>query len=182
MTTRFDVLGIGNAIVDVISPVEDSFLTDNSLVKGSMQLIDGVQAQSLYDLMGPATEVSGGSAANTVAGLASFGNKAAFFGKVKSDQLGKVFRHDISASGVSFETPGANLGAETARCLILVTPDGERTMNTYLGACIEFGPEDIDEATVRDSKVIYMEGYLWDPEPAKLGVFESGRNCPASRT
>jgi len=173
MTTRFDVLGIGNAIVDVISPVEDSFLTDNNLVKGSMQLIDVAQAQNLYDLMGPATEVSGGSAANTVAGLASFGNKAAFFGKVKSDQLGKVFRHDISASGVSFETPGANLGPETARCLILVTPDGERTMNTYLGACIEFGPEDIDETTIRDSKVTYMEGYLWDPEQAKLAFLKA---------
>jgi len=173
MTTRFDVLGIGNAIVDVISPVKDSFLTDNNLVKGSMQLIDEAQAQSLYELMGPATEVSGGSAANTVAGLASFGNKAAFFGKVKSDQLGTVFRHDISASGVRFETPGADQGPETARCLILVTPDGERTMNTFLGACIEFGPQDIDEEIVRDSKVVYMEGYLWDPEQAKLAFLKA---------
>ena len=173
MTARFDVLGIGNAIVDVISTVDDGFLTDNGLIKGSMQLINEAQAQSIYDIMGPGTEVSGGSAANTVAGLASFGGKAAFFGKVKSDQLGRVFRHDISAAGVSFETPGADYGSETARCLILVTPDGERTMNTYLGACIEFGPEDIDEIVVRDSKVIYMEGYLWDPEQAKLAFLKA---------
>ena len=173
MTTRFDVLGIGNAIVDVICTVDDSFLSDNKLVKGSMQLIDENQARNLYSLMGPATEISGGSAANTVAGLASFGNKAAFFGKVKSDQLGNVFRHDISASGVSFETAGAEQGPETARCLILVTPDGERTMNTYLGACIEFGPEDIDETLVRDSKVTYMEGYLWDPDQAKMAFLKA---------
>ncbi len=173
MTTRFDVLSIGNAIVDVISTVDDNFLTDNSLIKGSMQLIDETQAQSLYDIMGPGIEVSGGSAANTVAGLASFGNSSAFFGKVKADQLGNVFRHDISAAGVCFQTPGAEDGSETARCLILVTPDGERTMNTFLGACVEFGPDDIDEATVRDSKVVYMEGYLWDPEQAKLAFLKA---------
>lgn len=173
MTTRFDVLGIGNAIVDVISTVHEGFLTDNGLAKGSMQLIDENQAQAIYDIMGPGTEVSGGSAANTVAGLASFGSKAAFFGKVKADQLGNVFRHDISAAGVNFETPGAQDGSETARCLILVTPDGERTMNTFLGACVEFGPEDIDEDVVRDSKVTYMEGYLWDPEQAKLAFLKA---------
>ncbi len=173
MAARFDVLGIGNAIVDVISTVDDSFLDENDLVKGSMQLINEKQAQAIYDIMGPGTEVSGGSTANTVAGLASFGNPSAFFGKVKADQLGDVFRHDISAAGVSFDTPGAVNGSKTARCLILVTPDGERTMNTFLGACVEFGPDDIDEAVVRDSKVIYMEGYLWDPEQAKLAFLKA---------
>jgi len=173
MTARFDVLGIGNAIVDVISTVEDTFLKDNGLLKGSMQLIDENQAQALYDIMSPGTEVSGGSAANTVAGLASFGNQAAFFGKVKADQLGNVFRHDISAAGVSFDTPGAKDGPDTARCLILVTPDGERTMNTFLGACVEFGPNDVDEDVVRNSKVTYMEGYLWDPEQAKLAFLKA---------
>jgi len=173
MTTQFDVLGIGNAIVDVISTVDDNFLNDNGLIKGSMQLIDEKQAQGIYDIMGPGTEISGGSAANTVAGLASFGNSSAFFGKVKNDQLGEVFRHDITAAGVSFDTPGSVDGSETARCLILVTPDGERTMNTFLGACVEFGPNDIDESVVRDSKVIYMEGYLWDPEQAKLAFLKA---------
>ena len=173
MSAQFDVLGIGNAIVDVISTVDDAFLADHQLVKGSMQLIDQEAAQNIYEIMGPGIEVSGGSAANTVAGLASFGNKSAFFGKVKSDQLGNVFRHDISAAGVNFETPGAIDGSSTARCLILVTPDGERTMNTFLGACVEFGPEDIDAEVVRNSKIIYMEGYLWDPEQAKLAFLKA---------
>lgn len=173
MTTRFDVLGIGNAIVDVISTVDDAFLAEHQLVKGSMQLIDENQARHIYKIMGPGIEVSGGSAANTIAGLASFGNEAAFAGKVKSDQLGEVFRHDITAAGVSFQTPGAEDGSETARCLILVTPDGERTMNTFLGACVEFGPDDIDESVVMDSKVTYMEGYLWDPDQAKLAFLKA---------
>lgn len=173
MSTRFDVLGIGNAIVDVISTVDDEFLSENRLIKGSMQLIDEKKAQDIYDIMGPGTEVSGGSAANTVAGLASFGNRAAFFGKIRADQLGNVFRHDISAAGVNFETPGAEDGPETARCLILVTPDGERTMNTFLGACVEFGPGDVDENIVRDSKVTYMEGYLWDPDQAKQAFLKA---------
>jgi len=173
MTAQFDVLAIGNAIVDVISKVDDAFLEDNNLVKGSMQLIDETQAQDLYGKMGPGIEISGGSAANTATGLASFGNSVAFFGKVKSDQLGDVFRHDISAAGVNYPTAAANSGAQTARCLVLISPDGERTMNTFLGASIDFGPEDIDENVVRQSKIIYLEGYLWDPEQAKLAFLKA---------
>src|SRR5947209_3091363 len=133
-TTRFDVLGIGNAIVDVIARTEDDFLVQHSMRKGSMQLIDEAHAARLYDAMGPAIEVSGGSAANTIVGAASLGARTAFTGKIKQDQLGRVFAHDIRGAGVSFATPPADSGPSTGRCYVLVTPDGERTMNTYLGA------------------------------------------------
>ncbi len=164
---RFDVLGIGNAIVDVLAHVDDEFLVRHDLVKGAMRLIDEVEAERLYESLGPTVEQSGGSAANTIAALASFGCKAAFIGKVKDDQLGNVFAHDIRATGAHFDTPMAADGPTTARCLVLVTPDGERTMNTWLGAAQNLGPEDVDEELVATSGVVYLEGYLWDPPAAK---------------
>ncbi|WP_436643703.1 adenosine kinase [Microbaculum sp. FT89] len=165
--TKYDVVGIGNAIVDVIARAEDDFLVNEKLVKGSMNLIDEDRAGTLYNAMGAATEMSGGSGANTIAGLASFGGRGAFFGKVAQDGLGGVFSHDIRALGVHFETPALTAGPSTARCLVMVTPDGERTMNTFLGACQMFGPDDVDEDVVAQSSVLYMEGYLWDPPQAK---------------
>lgn len=164
---RYDVLGIGNAIVDVFASAEEDFLVREGLAKGSMTLIDEARALELYGRMGAGIEASGGSAANTLAGLASLGGRAAFIGKVKADQLGEVFRHDITAIGVDFPTPGAADGVATARCFILVTPDGERTMSTYLGACQGLAPGDVDEETVKAASVTYLEGYLWDPPAAK---------------
>ena len=164
---RYDVLGIGNAIVDVIARTEDDFLAAQGMHKGGMALIDEARAAAIYDAMGPATESSGGSAANTIVGVASFGGRAAFVGKVKDDVLGKAFAHDIRAARVTFDTKPATDGASTARCYIMVTPDGERTMNTYLGAAQDLKPSDIDEAAVAAAAVIYLEGYLWDPPKAK---------------
>ena len=168
---RYDVLGIGNAIVDVIARAEDDFLAAQGMHKGGMALIDEARAAAIYDAMGPATESSGGSAANTIVGVASFGGRAAFVGKVKDDVLGKAFAHDIRAARVTFDTKPATDGASTARCYIMVTPDGERTMNTYLGAAQDLKPSDIDEAAVAAdvaaSQVLYLEGYLWDPPKAK---------------
>lgn len=171
----YDVAGIGNAIVDVLSQAEDSFLNAQELPKGGMTLIDGARAEALYGDMGPGREVSGGSAANTLAGLASMGGKGAFIGKVRNDQLGGIFRHDIRATGVAFETPPATDGAPTARCLIFVTPDAQRTMGTYLGACVDLGPEDIDEAMIAGAKVTYLEGYLWDPPRAKEAFVKASK-------
>jgi sugar/nucleoside kinase (ribokinase family) len=164
---QYDVLGIGNAIVDVIARGEDDFLVAHGMNKGAMTLIDEARAQSIYDAMGPAIEISGGSAANTIAGVASFGGRAAFIGKVKDDELGRVFAHDIRAAGVAFSTPPAPDGPATARSYILVTPDGERTMNTYLGAAQNLHPDDVDAAIVKAAAIIYLEGYLWDPRDAK---------------
>ena len=166
-TARFDVLGIGNAIVDVIARAEEDFLLRQGMNKGTMALIDEPRAQAIYDAMGPAMEMSGGSAANTIVGLASFGSRSAFIGKVKDDSLGRAFAHDIRAAGVAYTTPPAADGPSTARCYVLVTPDGERTMNTYLGAAQALGPADIDAETVAASAVVYLEGYLWDPKSAK---------------
>ena len=163
----FDVVGIGNAIVDVIAHAEEEFLARESLVKGTMTLIDAPRAEALYQLMGPAIEASGGSAGNTMAGLASLGGTGAYIGKVRDDFLGQVFRHDITAIGVRFDTPPATSGPGTARCLILVTPDGQRTMNTYLGACVELGPDDIDPDIVAAAQITYLEGYLFDPPQAQ---------------
>ncbi len=163
----FDVLAIGNAIVDILSTTEDDFLLAQNLVKGSMRLIDEAEAERLYGLIGATEEISGGSAGNTAAGVASFGAKAAYFGKVRNDHLGGRFGHDIRATGVHFATAPAEAGPATARCFVLITPDAERTMNTYLGACLGLGPADVDEAVVRASRVTYMEGYLWDPPGAK---------------
>lgn len=165
--SEFDVLCIGNAIVDVIARVDDSFVARHGLVKGSMNLIDEARAELLYGDMGQAIEVSGGSAGNTAAGVSSYGGKAAYFGKVKADQLGAIFRHDMRAQEVHFETAAAADGPATARSFILVTPDGERTMNTYLGACVNFTTEDVDAKVVQSAQVTYMEGYLWDRPEAK---------------
>lgn len=165
--TLFDVLGIGNAIVDVIARAEEDFLLKQGMTKGTMALIDAERAESIYAAMGPAIETSGGSAANTIVGLASLGARTAFVGKVKSDSLGQAFAHDIRAAGVSFATAPAADGAPTARCYVLVTPDGERTMNTFLGAAQDLHPDDIDPDAVAASAIIYLEGYLWDPKNAK---------------
>src|ERR1700749_5253891 len=162
-----DVVGIGNAIVDVIAHGEDEFLAREGLVKGTMTLIDADRADALYRIMGPAIEASGGSAGNTMAGIASLGGGGAYIGKVGDDFLGQVYRHDITAAGVSFETPAATAGPGTARCLILVTPDGQRTMNTYLGACVDLGPADIDTEIVAAARITYLEGYLFDPPQAQ---------------
>ena len=164
---RFDVLGIGNAIVDVIARTDDDFLVAQNMQKGGMALIDEARATAIYAAMGPAVEISGGSAANTIAGVASFGARAAFVGKVKDDGLGRIFRHDISRAGVSFNTAPAKDGPSTARCYIMVTPDGERTMNTYLGAAQNLHPSDIVEGDIADAAITYLEGYLWDPKDAK---------------
>ncbi len=163
----FDVLCIGNAIVDVIARVGEDFVSRHGLVKGSMNLIDEARAEELYGDMGQAVEVSGGSAGNTAAGVASLGGRAAYFGKVKADQLGAIFRHDMRAQGVAFDTLPANDGPATARSFILVTPDSERTMNTYLGACANFTTADVDKNVVEAAQVTYMEGYLWDRPEAK---------------
>ncbi|PWR20687.1 adenosine kinase [Zavarzinia compransoris] len=164
---RFDVLGIGNAIVDVLAPADEAFLDREGLVKGSMTLIDAAQAEGLYGRMQAGVEASGGSAANTMAGLAMLGGSAAFIGRVRDDGLGQVFSHDIRAVGVDFATPVAADGPGTARCLVLVTPDAQRTMATYLGACVGLGPDDVDPAQVADAKITYLEGYLWDPANGK---------------
>jgi sugar/nucleoside kinase (ribokinase family) len=168
-----DVLGIGNAIVDVISRADEAFLEREALTKGATTLIDAARADALYQRMGPAVESSGGSAANTMAGIASLGGSGAFIGKVRDDFLGGVFRHDLTAQGVRFETPPATDGPGTARCLILVTADGQRTMSTYLGACAEFGSDDIDPALVAAAQVTYLEGYLFDPPRAQSAFREA---------
>jgi len=166
-SARYDVLGIGNAIVDVIARTEEDFLLKQGMNKGTMALIDEPRAAAIYDAMGPAIETSGGSAANTIVGAASLGTRAAFIGKVKDDALGKAFAHDIRAAGVTFTTPPAKAGPSTARCYVLVTPDGERTMNTYLGAAQNLHPSDIEPDIIKSSAIVYLEGYLWDPKNAK---------------
>jgi sugar/nucleoside kinase (ribokinase family) len=164
---NFDVVGIGNAIVDVIAHAEDAFLAREGLVKGTMALIDAPRAEALYQMMGPAVEISGGSVGNTMAGVASLGGSGAYIGKVRDDFLGQVYRHDITAAGVRFDTSAATSGPGTARCLILVTPDGQRTMNTYLGACVELGPADIDPDLIAGAEITYLEGFLYDPPQAQ---------------
>jgi sugar/nucleoside kinase (ribokinase family) len=172
---RYDVVGIGNAIVDIISRCHDGFLAKHDLAKGFMRLIDAEEANRLYAAMGPAVERSGGSAANTIAGLASFGAKCGFIGRVAADQFGGIFRHDIRSLGVAYDTLPATDGAPTARCLILVTPDGERTMNTFLGASVDFKPEDLDLALISAAKIVYLEGYLFDRDEAKAAFREAAR-------
>jgi len=164
---RYDVLGIGNAIVDVLARTDDDFLVRQNMRKGAMTLIDEERATAIYDAMGPAVQVSGGSAANTIVGCASLGGRAAFVGKVKDDELGRVFARDIRAAGVAFDTPPAFEGPSTARCYVLVSPDGERTMNTYLGAAQDLHPSDVDPETIAAAAITYLEGYLWDPKHAK---------------
>jgi sugar/nucleoside kinase (ribokinase family) len=166
-SAAIDVVGIGNAIVDVIAHAGEGFLAEEGLAKGAMTLIDAARADALYARMGPAIESSGGSAGNTMAGIASLGGKGGYIGKLRDDLLGQVFRHDITAIGVRFETPAATSGPGTARCLICVTPDGQRTMATYLGACVELGPEDLDPELIAAAQVTYLEGYLFDPPRAQ---------------
>ncbi|MDO9416890.1 adenosine kinase [Pararhizobium sp.] len=168
--TTFDVLTIGNAIVDIIARCDDDFLSSNEIRKGAMNLIDAERAELLYSRMGPALEASGGSAGNTAAGVANFGGKTAYFGKVANDQLGEIFAHDIQAQGVHFQTKPLDTFPPTARSMIFVTEDGERSMNTYLGACVELGPEDVEADVVANAKVTYFEGYLWDPPLAKDAI------------
>ena len=167
---RLDVLCIGNAIVDVIADADDAFLAAQSLTKGSMRLIDEAEAVRLYGEMGPGREISGGSAGNTAAGLASFGLKAGFIGQVASDELGDIYRHDVESLGVDFLVPARGDVGATARCLILVTPDAQRTMNTFLGAAQRLEARDIDPATVADATILYLEGYLWDPAEPRAAM------------
>ena len=170
---RFDVVGIGNAIVDVSAHTMESFIFENNLVKGSMSLIDEFSADELYKKMVSSKECSGGSSANTIATLASLGSKCAFIGKVKNDQLGKAFYDDITSLGVTYQTKADDKGPSTARCIIHVTPDAERTMQTFLGASINLGPDDIDETIISASKISYLEGYLWDTEKAKEAMLKA---------
>jgi adenosine kinase len=172
---RYDVLGIGNAIVDVIARADDDFLLAQGMRKGGMALIDAARAEAIYEAMGQTVETSGGSAANTIVGLASLGGHAAFIGKVKADGLGNAFAHDIRAAGVAFTTPPASDGPPTGRCYVLVTPDGERTMNTFLGAAQDLHPNDIDESMIAASAVTYLEGYLWDPKHAKDAFIKAAK-------
>jgi len=162
-----DVVGIGNAIIDILAHAEDGFLVEHQLAKGAMTLIDEPTAERLYKAMGSATRVSGGSAGNTIAGLGSLGAACGYIGKLRDDELGAAFRHDLLASGVRFPTAMAEDGPSTARCIIFVTSDGERTMNTYLGACVNLTASDIDDDLVSAAKITYLEGYLYDEPHAK---------------
>ena len=173
----YDVVGIGNAIVDVISQESEQFVVRNDLVKGAMTLIDADRAVELYELMAPAIETSGGSAANTMAGLASFGCDVAYIGKVRNDQLGGVFGHDIRAVGVDYDIAPADEGPPTARCLIVVTPDAARTMNTFLGISSLLHPDDVDDSLVRSGKVLYCEGYIWDIDITKQAIRKAVDGC-----
>jgi adenosine kinase len=170
---KYDVLGIGNAIFDVLVPADEAFLGRHGMTKGGMALIDEARAAAIYQDMGPATEMSGGSAANTIVGVANLGARAAYVGKVKDDQIGRLYTHDIRAAGVAFETMPASDGPATGCSYILVTPDGERTMNTYLGAAQNLTPADIDEAQIAASRIVYLEGYLWDPANAKQAFIKA---------
>ncbi len=178
--SQYDVLCIGNAIVDIIARCEESFLVDNAIIKGAMNLIDADRAELLYSRMGPAIEASGGSAGNTAAGVASFGGRAAFFGKVAKDALGEIYAHDIRAQGVAFDTKPLDAPPPTARSMIFVTADGERSMNTYLGACVELGPEDVEQDKAAGAKVTYFEGYLWDPPRAKDAIRLTAKHAHAA--
>ncbi|MCH7943783.1 MAG: adenosine kinase [Proteobacteria bacterium] len=162
-----DVVGIGNAMVDVLVHAEDAFLEEHGLAKGAMTLIDADRAAALYDVLDDGVEMSGGSAANTMAGIAALGGRSAFIGKLRDDPLGAVFADDIRAAGVGFESPLSAHTAPTARCFVIVTPDAQRTMCTYLGACVELGPDDVDETLIASAAITYLEGYLWDPPGGK---------------
>ena len=170
MSTKYGVTAIGNAIVDILAPATDAFI-DAQAAKGmqrnGMTLIDAARAAELYSLMGPATEMSGGSAGNTMAAYASFGGKGAYIGKVADDKLGQVFRSDMQAIGVDFSTAPLKNADPTAQCMILVTPDAHRTMNTFLGACVQLSPADVDEDVIANSSITYLEGYLFDKPDAK---------------
>ena len=171
----YDVVGIGNAVVDIIARCDDAFLSKRNLDKGFMRLIDSNEAGELYEEMGPATERSGGSVANSIAGLASLGAKCGFIGRVAADQFGGIFRHDIRSLGIAYATEPAVDGAPTARCLVLVTPDGERTMNTFLGASVDLTAADIDAGLISAAKVVYLEGYLFDKDEAKSAFRQAAK-------
>ena len=175
-----DVVGIGNAIVDVLVQTDETFLNAHGLHKGGMALIDETQAEALYQASGPGLETSGGSVANTMVGIAQLGGRTGFIGRVRDDQLGGIFSHDIRAVGARFETPAATTGATTARCLIYVTPDAERTMCTFLGASTQLEPEDLDLSMVSQAKVLYLEGYLWDSPAAKRAFIAGAEACRAA--
>jgi len=162
-----DVVGIGNALVDVLSRESEAFVKAQRLVKGAMQLVDEARASELYAAMGPAVEVSGGSAANTIVGVASFGGRAHYVGKVRDDQLGEVFQHDLRSVGVGYSTSAATSGPATGRCLIVVTPDAQRTLTTYLGASVQLSPADVDKGVIERAAILYLEGYLFDPPEAQ---------------
>jgi len=171
----YDVLGIGNAIFDILVRTDDAFLGRHGMTKGTMALIDEDRAVAIYAAMGPATEISGGSAANTIVGAADFGARAAYVGKIKDDQIGRLYSHDIRAAKVVFDTAPASTGPATGCSYILVTPDGERTMNTYLGAAQDLSPADIDSAQIAASSIVYLEGYLWDPKAAKEAFLKASK-------
>jgi len=172
---RWDVVGIGNAIVDVLAHADDGFLARHGMTKGAMNLIDSDRAEALYAAIGPAVEQSGGSAANTIAGIASLGGRGAYVGKVADDQLGDIFAHDLESAGIHFATARLTGDAPTARSFILITPDRQRTMNTYLGACVALTPDDIDAETVGGGRVLYLEGYLWDRPAAKEAFLKAAK-------
>lgn len=174
---EIDVAGIGNAIVDIIAHADEGFLAQHGMAKGGMMLIDEAKAEALYASMGPAVQLSGGSAANTIAGLASLGARTGYIGKVKEDALGHIFRHDIGSAGVHFPTGAAKEGPATARCLIFVTPDAQRTMNTFLGASANLSPDDVDQELIRSAKITYLEGYLYDPPNAKAAFHRAAETA-----
>ena len=178
---RYEIVGIGNAIVDVLARAEEDFLVRQKMPKSTMALIDEARAREVYDAMGPAIEISGGSAANTIVGVAGFGARAAFIGKVKDDELGRVFGHDIRAANVTFETKPSASGPATGRCYVLVTPDGQRTMNTFLGAAQNLHPDDIDPGMIAASAITYLEGYLWDPPQAKDAFLKAAKAAHAAQ-
>lgn len=178
----YDVVAIGNAIVDVLAFCDDRFIEEQEMRKGTMQLIDSARAEQLYNAMGQATEVSGGSAANTLAGMSDLGAKTAFIGKVNEDELGRIFRHDMNSIGVEFKTPEATNGVVTARCLIVVTPDGQRTMNTFLGAAGEIHTSDVDEALIKNAQIFYGEGYMWDLDVTKAALRHAFATARAAGT
>jgi len=177
VSDRIDVVGIGNALVDVLSHESHEFVAAQDLTPGAMTLIDTARAEALYAAMGPAVEISGGSAANTLVGITSFGGSAAFVGRVADDELGAVFGHDVRAAGVEFRAKPASGGEPTGRCLIIVTPDAQRTMNTYLGASAQLGPADVDHELVARAQVLYLEGYLWDEPDAKAAYRLAARTA-----
>lgn len=177
---QFDILGIGNAIVDVVARADEQFLSRHDMRKGAMTLVDAAAAERIYAAMPPGAESSGGSVANTCAVAAALGARVAYFGKVADDPLGQVFRHDMQASGVHFPSSPLTGGAPTARCLILVTPDGQRTMNTFLGACVTLDPSDVDEPVVASALVTYLEGYLFDPPEAQKAFYKAAAAAHAA--